>query len=344
MLDKVLPHIKLSQQTKSIIRCLMGVVSALLLAMTWNILSPQIAAIFALMLLDKGKNALGIKKSIAAIFGLYVLGLLGLVLGSFVQDYALATILILGLVIFWSFRLVQIPEPVRLLFLILTLLLPFLSLTAEPLGDLILLDMIINLAIALGVTQVAFLFFPEETVKASKVSDKKQTETQFNVDKIAINGVLVLMPAVLYFYFFKPNTLILTFAYIMILSLDPLIYKSKKSLVYILANLFGGICAIFAYNLLTVTPTLFFYVFLILAIGLFFTYQMFSGKKTVPVYAMAYRTFFVVMGIISSSSDSAGDTVVERLFGIGIAILYVVLAYKIVTYLNDPRIYENEMV
>ncbi|MFP3339852.1 hypothetical protein R0J91_17880, partial [Micrococcus sp. SIMBA_131] len=86
---------------------------------------------------------------------------------------------------------------------ILTLLLPFLSLTAEPLGDLILLDMIINLAIALGVTQVAFLFFPEETVKASKVSDKKQTETQFNVDKIAINGVLVLMPAVLYFYFFK---------------------------------------------------------------------------------------------------------------------------------------------
>ncbi len=344
MLGKVSLNIKISQRRKGILRCLLGVISALLWAIMLDILSPQIAAVFAVMLLDKGKNALGIKKSIIAILGLYVLGLFGLVLGSFVQDYAMVTILILGLVIFWSFRLVKIPEPVRLLFLILTLLLPFLSLTAEPLGDIILLDMIINLAIALAVTQLAFLFFPEAPVEPIQVSEKKDIKPEFNLDKIALNGLLVLMPAVLYFYFFRPNTLVLTFAYILILSLDPLIYKSKKSLVYILANFFGGVCAIIAYNLLTITPTLFFYIFLIAAIGLYFTYQMFSDKKTVPIYAMAYRTFFVVMGIISSSSDSAGDTVFDRLLGIVIAIVYVVLAYKIVTFFNNPIPSENEMV
>ncbi|MCX7548611.1 hypothetical protein OS188_11680 [Xanthomarina sp. F1114] len=344
MLDKVESNIKQSQQTRAIIRCLLGVVSALLIATINDILLPQISAIFALMLLDKGKNALGIKKSVAAILGLYFLGVFGLVLSGFVQDYAMVTILVLGLAIFWSFRLVNIPEPVRLLFLILTLLLPFLSLTAEPLGDIILLDMVLNLAIALGVTQLAYLFFPEvkTTEKASK--ENKEADTKYNLDKIALNGLLVLMPAVLYFYYFRPNALVLTFVFILLLSFDPMIYKSKKGLVLILANLVGGVFGIIAYNLLTITPTFFFYIFITLAIGLFFTYQIFSDKKTVPIYTIAFRTFFLVMGVISSSSDSAGDTIVERLIGIGMAVVYVVLAYKVVTYFNDPRRYENEMV
>jgi MFS family permease len=344
MLDKLIPHIKMSQQRRGIIRCLLGVTSALLVATINNILLPQIAAIFALMLLDKGKNALGIKKSIAAIFVLYLLGLFGLLIGSFVQDYAWETLLIIGLVIFWTFKLVQIPEPIRLLFLILTLLLPFLSLTAEPLGDFILLDMIINLAIALGVTEMAFLFFPEVVNKEKAPNEKATEEETYNLDKIALNGLFVLMPVVLYFFYFRPNALVLTFVFILVLGLDPKIYKSKKGLVLILANLFGGACGVLAYNLLTITPTFFFYIFITLAIGLFFTYQIFSGKKTVPIYAIAYRTFFLVMGVISSSSESAGDTIVERLFGIGMAVLYVVIAYKVVTYFNDPRIYENEMV
>lgn len=344
MLGKFKIHIKMSQQNRGILRCLLGVTSALLVATVNNILLPQIAAIFALMLLDKGKNALGIKKSVVAILGLFVLGLFGLTLGSFVQDFAIETLLILGLVIFWSFRLVKIPEPIRLLFLILTLLLPFLSLTAEPLGDLILLDMIINLAIALVVTQLAFMFFPINSINEIKSEEKKKEEEAYNLNKIAVNGLFVLMPVVLYFYFFRPNSLVLTFVFILLLSLDPLIYKSKKGLGLILANLFGGVCGIIAYNLLTISPTFFFYIFLIFAIGLYFTYHIFSGKKNVPIYTIAFRTFFLVMGVISSSNTSAGETIVERLFGIGMALVYVVLAYKIITYFNDPKLYENETV
>ncbi|MCX7550372.1 hypothetical protein [Xanthomarina sp. F2636L] len=344
MLDKAELNIKTPQQTRAILRCLLGVVSALLIATLNNILLPQISAIFALMLLDQGKTAIGIKKSLIAIIGLYFLGLFGLLLGGFVQDYAIVTILILGLVIFWSFKLIQIPEPVRLLFLMLTLLLPFLSLTAEPLGDLILIDMIINLAIALGVAQLAFVFFPENINTHNPAQDKKDEDTKYNLNKVAINGLLVLMPAVLYFYLFKPNALVLTFVFIIVLGLDPMIYKSKKGFVLILANIFGGVCGIIAYNLLTITPTLFFYTFLIFAIGLYFTYNIFSDKKTVPIYAIAFRTFFLVMGVISTSDTSAGTTIVERLFGIGLAVLYVVLAYKIITYFNNPRIYKNELV
>lgn len=344
MLDKAESNIKTSQQTRAIFRCLLGVASTLLIATLNNILLPQISAIFALMLLDNGKTAIGIKKSLIAIIGLYFLGLFGLFLGGLVQDYALVTILILGLVIFWSFKLVKVPEPIRLLFLILTLLLPFLSLTAEPLGDLILMHMIVNLVIALAVAQLAFIFFPEPVLKNKPSKETIQEESQYNLNKIAVNGLLVLMPAVLYFYLFRPNALVLTFVFILALALDPMIYKSKKGQVLILANVFGGVCGVVAYNLLTITPTLFFYTFLIFAIGLYFTYHIFSDKKTVPIYTIAYRTFFLVMGVISSSDTSAGATIIERLFGIGLAVLYVVVAYKIVTFFNNPRNIEHEMV
>jgi len=344
MLDKVAIKIKISPHTKAIFRCLIGVVAALLIATINNILMPQIAAIFALVFLDKGKNALGIKKSVAAIIVLYALGWFGLVLGSIVQNYALATLLIIGLVIFWSFRLVQIPEPIRLLFLVFTLLFPFLSLTAEPLSDLILGDMIINLVIALVVAQFAFLLIPELTEDKKTPQAKKETQATYNMNKIALNGLFVLMPAVLYFYFFESTSAVLTFVFILLLGLDPMIYKSKKGFVLILANAIGGISGIIAYNLLTITPTFFFYIFLMFAIGLFYTYHIFSGKKTVPIYTIAFRTFFLVMGVISSSSNSAGDTMVDRLIEIGISVIYVILAYKVITYFNDPVINENEKV
>ncbi|MBU2951855.1 hypothetical protein KO493_14235 [Tamlana agarivorans] len=345
MLDKLGLHIKISQHKKAILRYLLGAITALLISTLNGILLPQIAAIFTLMLLDKGKNALGIKKSLIAIMALYALGWFGLFLGGFVQNYIIETLLILGLVIYWSFRLIKIPEAIRLLFLVLTLLFPFLSLTAEPLADLILGDMIINLVIALAITQFAFLILPETSIDLQKTPQKKKNnETTYSIDKIALNGVYVIMPAVLYFYFFGTNAFVLTFVFISFLALDPFIYKSKKGYGLIIANLIGGVAGIIAYFLLTITPTFFFYVFLMCAIGLFFSYHIFSATKNVPIYSIAFRTFFLVMGVISNSSNSAGDTVTLRLFGIALAVLYVIIAYKIVTYFNDPITYENETV
>jgi len=344
MLGKYFLNSTISPRKIGMIRCLFGVVCALLFATVQNILSPYMAALFAVMLLDKGQQPLGVLKSVAAIFALFLLGLFGLVLGNFVQDFALVTCIILGLAIYWTFRLVSIPETLRMLFLILTLLLPYLSLTAAPLGDVVLMAMIINLAIALIFAQVAFWVFPEPKNTDKTKDESKAKDFKLDINKIAINGLFVLMPVVLYFYLYRPNTMVITLMFILILGLDPLIYASKKTLVFIVANFLGGAFAVVAYNLLTVTPTFFFYIFLIAAAGIYFTYHMFSEKATAPIFAIAYRTFFVVMGTISSSSDEAGGLVVERLFGIGLAIIYVVLAYKIVTFFNDPTAYERELV
>ncbi len=342
MLGNLSLHINRSARRRGMVRCLFGVVGALLFAMATNTFTPYMSALFAVMFLEKGQQALGVLKSIAALFGLFVLGLFGLVLGSFVQDFPSATLLILGLAIYWTFRWVHIPEVLRMLFLILTLLLPYLSLTAAPLGDVVLFAMIVNLAIALIFTQLAFLFFPEPLNEVTNTKKVNEDGPQFDVGKIALNGLAVLMPIVLYFYFFRPNSMLITLVFILILGMDPSIYKSKKTLVIIVANFLGGTFAILAYNLLTITPTFSFYIFLIIGAGIYFTYHMHSNKASAPAFAIAYRAFFVVMGTIASSSDEAGGLVAIRLFGIGLAVVYVIVAYKVMMYFNDPRLYGKE--
>lgn len=342
MLGKLHLNIEMSVRRTGMLRCLFGVVGALLFATVTNTFLPYLAALFSVMFLEKGQHPLGLLKSVASLFVLVLLALFGLVLGSFVQDFALVTILLLGLTIYWTFRLVKIPEVLRMLFLILTLLLPYLSLSAAPLGDVILIAMVVNLAVALIFTQLAFLIFPEKSIETEAATTTEIEKTNFDVSKIALNGLVVIMPVILYFYLYRPNTMIITLIFVLMLGIDPLIYKSKKTLVFIVANFLGGAFAIVAYNLLTITPTFFFYFFLIVAAGIYFTYHMHSDKDTAPIFAIAYRAFFVVMGSIASSSNQAGDLVVTRLFAIGIAIVYVVLAYKIMTYFNNPRLYDNE--
>ena len=342
MSDNTLSIIKSSQQNTAIFRSLFGVVSTLLIATVLGLLSPQISAIFAIMLLGKGTKALGITKSLLAIAALFVLGLMGLFLGSIVQDYPLASILILALVIFWSFRLIAIPEAIRMLFLMFSILFPLLSLTAEPAAALIFSDILLNLAIALGMAQFAFLIFPELGTPQETVTQQK--ETNYHLDKMAVNGLIVLLPVVIYFFYFLPNSMILTLVFIIVLAMDPLIHKSKKAHVILITNLFGGIAAVIAYNLLTVVPTFFFYTVVLLAAGLYFGYNTFSDKKTADFYPMAYRTFFLVLGVISSSNEGIEGKFLERLFGISLAIVYVVLAYHLLSLINNPEKREDETV
>ena len=44
------------------------------------------------------------------------------------------------------------------------------------------------------------------------------------------------------------------------------------------------------------------------------------------------------MGVISTSTSEAGDTIWERVIQIGFAILYVIIAFKIVNTFNNPKI------
>ena len=322
-----------------ILRCVFGVTLALIVSTTLGYLVPHITAIFALMFLEPNKKPLGLKTEIGMVLGLSFLGYFGVIVGQYLIDYPLVILPILGLVIYWSFRFIKIPEPIRLLFLILAVLIPFISLKASMLGSLVLTALLLNLIIALVVIRVAFFIFPLTTQEDIIIEKKKPTAYKnINLDKLAFNGLLVVFPIVFMFYLFNASIVVLTLVFAVLLSFDPFIYQSKKGSALLVANVLGGLAGVLAYNILVIAPSYLLYIFLIISAAFYFVTNLYSGKKIAPIFKLSFNTFFVIMGVIATSTNEAGNTVWERLTQIGFAIFYVIIAFKIANTFNNPKL------
>lgn len=339
MLDKVKGFYWDLKQETPILRCVFGVTLALVLSTTLGYLVPHITAIFTLMFLEPNQKPLGLKKEIGIVLGLSIMGYFGVLVGNYLIDYPLVLLPLLALIIYWSFRLIKIPEPVRLLFLILAVLIPFISLKANLLGSVVLSALLLNLIIALGVIRVAFFIFPVTTKEEIQQEKKKPTPYKnINLNKLAFNGLLVAFPIVFVFYLYNATVAVLTLVFAILLSFDPFIYQSKKGTALIIANILGGLAGILAYNILVIAPSYVLYIFLILSVAFYFVIHLYSGKKTAPIFKISFNTFFVVMGVISTSTNEAGDTIWERLVQIGLAIFYVIIAFRVLNTLNNPKL------
>lgn len=339
MLDKVKGFYWDLKQETPILRCVFGVTLALVFSTTLGYLVPHITAIFTLMFLEPNQKPLGLKKEIGIVLGLSILGYFGVLAGTYLIDYPLALLPLLALIIYWSFRLTKIPEPIRLLFLILAVLIPFISLKANLLGSAVLSALLLNLIIALGVIRLAFFIFPITTKEEIQLEKKKPTAYKnINLDKLAFNGLLVAFPIVFVFYLFNATVAVLTLVFALLLSFDPFIYQSKKGTALIIANVLGGLAGILAYNILVIAPSYVLYIFLLLCVAFYFVINLYSGKKTAPIFKISFNTFFVVMGVISTSTNEAGSTMWERLVQIGLAICYVIIAFKVLNTWNNPKL------
>jgi hypothetical protein len=339
MLDKVRGFYWGLKEDIPILRCVFGVTLALLISTTLGYLVPQITAIFVLMFLEPNKKPLGLKKEIGIVLGISIFGFFGVVFGNYFIDYPLVILPLLALIIFWSFRMTKIPVPIRLLFLMFATLIPFITLKANILGTVILSALLLNLIIALVVIRVAFFLFPISSQENESINKKKPiTYKNVSLDKLAFNGLVVVFPVIFLFYLFNANIAILTLVFVVLLSFDPFIYQSKKGAGLIMANIIGGLVGILVYNILVIAPSYVLYIFLILSVAFYFVTRVYSGKKTAPIFKIGFNTFFVTMGVIATSTNEAGNTIWERLLQIGLAILYVIIAFKVLNTLNNPKL------
>lgn len=344
MFGKVVQFYEGLKEDTPILRCVFGVTLALLIATSLGYLVPHLTAIFALMFLEPSrKKPLGLKLEIILILAISLFGYIGVLLGNYLIDYPLVIMPVLGLIIFWTYRLVKIPQPVRLLFLILATLIPFVSINANLLGNVVLWALLFNLIIALVVVRIAFFLFPVQQIIPSETTPEKENPyAGFNLDKLAFNSLLVVFPLVLVFYIFNTNVAILTMVFVVLLSFDPFVYQSKKGIGLLAANALGGLAGIIVYNILVIAPSYLLYIFVSLSVAFYFVRNLYSEKKIAPIFKISFNTFFVVMGVISTSTEEGGTTIWERLIQIGLAVIYVIMAFKIVNKLNPPKINMNE--
>ncbi len=321
----------------SILRCILGVSAAFVLSTSLAYPAPHLSAIFSLTFLAPQKNVLSWKQIIVILALVYFLAYGGLAVGNYLIDFPLVIIPLMGLVIFWTFKFKQIPQTIRLVFLLLFILIPFMAIRANSLGELVFDVLCLNLAVGLLMAKIAFALIPDVCTEKAQEKPLKQ-EAYYDTDKLAFNGVLVLLPVVLLAYFYPGMVATLTLVFVVLLGFDPFIYQTTKVKGILFANVIGGLFAMLCYAVLVISPSYLLYVLLTIGAAFFFVPRLFSKRPIAPVFKPGFNTFFVIMAIVSTSDSSAGEELWSRILQIGFALTYVTLAYRWVNTVHCPEL------
>jgi hypothetical protein len=298
-----------------------------------------LTSVLALGYMAPGAMPLTFKEGLKFIITLSIITGLAVIFSEFFIDYPLVFMPLLALGILWLYYSDKLPLMVKLFSLISILLIPLLSLEGSGIGSFIAVSLVFNALMAVTLSQLVFLAFP--LCEADKVFEKEQQNVLKKSDKerlnYALNILFILLPLLLLFFIFKLSggTLILIFA--AILSMSPALANIKVGTVMIAANIMGGLFAILAYNLLVIVPLFPFMILITLGIGLFFGDRLFSSNKLAAIFGTGFSTFLLILRSVTSSEDEAGDKVWTRVIQISIAVIYVVIAFRILNYFEEKN-------
>ncbi len=317
-----------------ILRYVIGISFIMAVSSLWNYDLAYLTAVLGLGYIAPGVKPLTFKQGINFIFTLIIMTGIVLIFSAFFLDYPLVFMPLLLLALLWIYYTDKIVGMVKIFLLISIIVIPFVSIDSAAIGSYVAINLSLNALMAIILTQIIFLIFPwsaeDEVFLKTKQAGAKQTERdRFNY---AMNIVILLIPVLLLFYFLKLSSSVLILIFIAILSMSPALANPKVGAVLIIANILGGIVAILGYNLLSTIPHFTFMILLVLSVGLMFGSLIFSSHKLAPVFSSGLSTFLLIIGSVMSSDAEAGEKVWTRVIQISMAVIYVVVAFRVINY------------
>jgi len=324
--------------SRPLIRYVIGITFILLISSILGYPLSYLTTVLALGYIAPGIKPLTIKQGASFILILIVINLITFMFSSYFKDYPLVFMPLLCLGILWLYYTDKLQATVKLFALISLLVIPLISLEPQGISGFVAIYLIMNAFMAVLLTKLVFWVFPwskaDELFVKSKNTDFINALGRYNN---ARNILLILLPMLLLFFMFKLSGGLLILIFIGILSMNPALANAKVGAVIIVANILGGVFAILAYKLLTIVPMLAFMVLLTLFVGFIFGSKLFSKNKLAPIFGTGFSTFLLILGSVTSSNSEAGSEVWTRVVQISIAVLYVVIAFKIINYFKINR-------
>jgi len=332
------------QISKPIMRYVVGITFVLAVSSLMGYPLAYLTTVLGLGYIAPGVKPLTLKQAAGFMLALIVINILAFIFSSVFIDYPLVFMPLLALAILWLYYSDKLPMMVKLFAIISILVIPLVSLEANFVGGFVAASLVLNAFMAIILSQLVFFVFPwttadEEFVKSKQAAAKKSDCENFIA---ARNILIVLLPVLLLFFIFKLSGGLLILIFIAILSMSPALANIKVGSVMIVANIFGGLFAIFAYKLLTVVPHFIFMLLLVLLVGFLFAPKRFSKSKLAPIFGTGFSTFLLILGSVTSSDSEAGSEVWSRVIQIAAAVIYVVVAFQIVNFFFNKKEIVNE--
>jgi len=203
--------------------------------------------------------------------------------------------------------------------------------------------MVFGAAVMVLLTWLVWAMFPEPpAVVAAGPAPAKPAPppppTPADRIRDAALSTLVVFPPLVVFYTLQWTSSLLILIFIAILSLQPgAAGNVKAGQALVIGNVIGGMVAVVFFELLVMVPVFPFMVLLTLLIGLVLGAQVFSGKKMGPLFGMAYSTVLLVIGSTTAAEGDAEAKVTTRVVQIIAAVVYVVVAFRLLERLTSRR-------
>ncbi|WP_298533583.1 hypothetical protein [uncultured Algibacter sp.] len=319
-------------------RYVLGITFILFISSILDYPLSYLTTVLAIGYIAPGAKPITIKQGATFILILIIINLITYVFSSFFKDYPLVFMPLICLGILWLYYTNKIPTMVKLFALVSLLVIPLLSLEPQGVSGFVAINLIMNAFMAVLLTKLVFWVFPWSEADEVFVKLKSNAESnEMNRFLYARNILLILLPVLFLFFIFKLSGGLLILIFIGILSMNPALANAKVGAVLIVANILGGIMAIVAYKLLVVVPLLVFMLLLTLCVGFIFGSKLFSKSKLAPIFGTGFSTFLLILGSVTSSDSEAGSEVWTRVVQISIAVLYVVIAFRIIAHFKSNR-------
>jgi hypothetical protein len=326
-----------------VLRYAFGATFLIAVSSLWSYDLSYLTPVLALGYIAPGTKPLTFKQVSSFLLILFVISVITVLVSGILLDYPLVFVPVLLLALLWTYYGLDKSMIIKVFVLISILVIPFVSIDSTAIGSYIAINLFLNAFMAIILTQFVFLLFPWSG--ADEIYVKLQPSVPDRTDKerfiSALNILIVIIPVIILFYTFKLTSSLLSMIFIGILSISPALANPKVGLVLIIANIFGGLIAIFAFQLLTIAPSYIFMLLLVLTAGLIIGIRVFSDNKFAPVFKSGFSTFLLILGSVTASDAEAANEVWTRVFQISLAVIYVVIAFRLLKLFDHSKIKES---
>lgn len=301
---------------------------AVAVAFTWAVATgdtlPFISPMFAAQMLISSSRPLSLPKAV-------ILTLIVLIAASVIQFLTTSLaerppvlLLLLGLVYFACF-LVQTSGkggPVVFLVLVVSVMVPLLTLLHVDLGSSVLTVFVKSVAASTIVVWLAYALLPD--IEEADVTYRPPSVPPRPVQRAAADAAILLLALTLCLTQDRLATaVVIPITVASLLSQLDVASSGKPALATVAVNLAGGVAATLAFAVLELKHSLVTLFIVVLIAGLFFGGRAVAPTVAAKLHAGAFTVFLLVLGSgVSPLPGSAGETFATRVSYILLAIVY----------------------
>lgn len=298
------------------------------------------APMLAVQLLAASRNAPSLRAGIAVPLVILISTSLALALSTLLPFSPAVLLLSVSLIICWSFygQRRGAPGAPMLLIQIAFCCVPVIATISFDLAWLFLTSLLKGSIAAIITVWIVHLFIPSPAAAGASVPAPRGPPAYEPAvaARIAISDTLVLLPVLVAFIIGGNinNIVILMIALNLLRAVEPEA-SGKIAVAVILGNVLGGVMAVFAYQFVVLSGSFVFFILVTLAMGLWFGDRIVRGGAAGPIYAIAFATFLLILGLgVAPLPGGSEELFVTRIIKILMASAYTIGALSLVAHMR----------